>query len=93
MGGGEVVETSIDGTKTGTTGNCLVDKVGELGTGKGEDGIVSFDQNRPTNMHFTIRQVGGKNKVFMTSVWYCRIDKPHFLNKMSSASLNVLHVG
>ena len=44
MGGGEVVGTSIDGAKTGTTGNCSVDKVGELGTGKSEDGIANFDK-------------------------------------------------
>jgi hypothetical protein len=46
MVGGEVVGTSVDGTKTGTTGNCLVDKVGELDTGKGENGIANFDQKQ-----------------------------------------------
>jgi hypothetical protein len=44
--GGEVVGTPVDGTKTGTTCNCSVNKVGELDTGSGEDGIANFDQKQ-----------------------------------------------
>jgi hypothetical protein len=44
MGGGAVVGTPVDDTKPGTSGECSVDKVGEMGTGNGEKGIAKFGQ-------------------------------------------------
>jgi hypothetical protein len=46
LGGGAAVGTSVDGTETGTSGDCSVNKVGELDTGNGEDGIAKFDQKQ-----------------------------------------------
>jgi hypothetical protein len=60
--GGEVVGTSVDGTKTRTSGDCSINKVGELDTGSGEDGIANFDQKQVDEKD-PIRQVGGENKL------------------------------